>query len=108
MTFILVGNKCDMESERAVSFEEGERFATENNMIFLETSAKTALNVEEAFNKTANIIYDKIKQGQIDVNNEVFSSFGFLLTLPREALELVLEKRLSESNWAMKDKATSI
>ena len=62
MSFILVGNKCDMESEyvfilknfrltklyrRAVSYEEGERFARENDLIFLETSAKTAYNVEE-------------------------------------------------------------
>ena len=32
---------------RAVSFEEGEKFAKENGMVFLETSAKTAFNVEE-------------------------------------------------------------
>ena len=30
-----------------VSFEEGEKFAKENDMIFLETSAKTSENVEE-------------------------------------------------------------
>jgi len=35
---------CD---RRAVSYEEGERFARENDLIFLETSAKTAYNVEE-------------------------------------------------------------
>ncbi len=34
-------------SRRAVSFEEGEKFARENGMVFLETSAKTAYNVEE-------------------------------------------------------------
>jgi len=70
MSFILVGNKCDMESERAVSYEEGERFARENDLIFLETSAKTAYNVEEAFLKTAQLIYEKIESGVIDVNNE--------------------------------------
>ena len=40
-------------------------------MIFLETSAKTAINVEEAFLKTAEIIYGKIRNGNIDVSNEV-------------------------------------
>jgi len=70
MSFILVGNKCDMENERAVSYEEGERFARENDLIFLETSAKTAYNVEEAFLKTAQLIYEKIESGVIDVNNE--------------------------------------
>lgn len=36
-----------MKLRRVVSYEEGEKFARENSMIFLETSAKTALNVEE-------------------------------------------------------------
>jgi Ras-related protein Rab-2A len=36
-----------------VSTEEGERFAKENGLIFMETSAKTAFNVEEAFLQTS-------------------------------------------------------
>lgn len=47
MTIMLIGNKCDLHSKRAVSFEEGEAFAREHGLIFLETSAKTAENVEE-------------------------------------------------------------
>eukprot|EP01017_Pseudomicrothorax_dubius_P038154 TRINITY_DN5679_c0_g2_i6.p1 TRINITY_DN5679_c0_g2~~TRINITY_DN5679_c0_g2_i6.p1 ORF type:complete len:223 (+),score=59.83 TRINITY_DN5679_c0_g2_i6:67-735(+) len=70
MTFILVGNKCDLESERQVTFAEGERFAKENDLIFLETSAKTAMNVEESFLRTAREIYDKVSRGKIDVTNE--------------------------------------
>eukprot|EP01016_Furgasonia_blochmanni_P007962 TRINITY_DN1319_c0_g1_i1.p4 TRINITY_DN1319_c0_g1~~TRINITY_DN1319_c0_g1_i1.p4 ORF type:complete len:146 (-),score=39.85 TRINITY_DN1319_c0_g1_i1:148-585(-) len=77
MTFILIGNKCDMENDRAVSTAEGEKFARDNDMIFLETSAKTALNVEEAFLRTAEIIYDKIKRGVIDPSNETLGvKFG--------------------------------
>ena len=52
--------------------EEGERFAQENGLIFLETSAKTAANVEEAFIGTAKKIYEKIQQGVFDVSNESF------------------------------------
>lgn len=44
---IQVGNKCDLEDERQVSVEEGQRFAEEHNLLFLETSAKTAVNIEE-------------------------------------------------------------
>jgi len=70
MTIMLIGNKCDLESRRAVSKEEGEQFAKEHGLFFLETSAKTAANVEEAFQQTAKNIYDKIRDGVFDVTNE--------------------------------------
>ena len=47
MTIMLIGNKCDLDARRQVSTEEGEAFAKENHLIFMETSAKTAFNVEE-------------------------------------------------------------
>lgn len=46
---ILVGNKCDLESQRAVSFEEGQELADHYCIRFLETSAKDSKNVEQAF-----------------------------------------------------------
>ena len=46
MTIMLIGNKSDLDTKRSVSTEEGERFAQENGLIFMETSAKTASNVE--------------------------------------------------------------
>ena len=46
---ILVGNKCDMESERKVTVEQGKDFATQYGMKFFETSAKKSTNVSDAF-----------------------------------------------------------
>ena len=37
----------DLESRREVKKEEGEAFAREHGLVFMETSAKTAANVEE-------------------------------------------------------------
>ena len=51
--------------------EEGEAFAREHGLVFMETSAKTAANVEESFINTAREIYDKIQEGVFDVHNEV-------------------------------------
>jgi len=70
MVIMLIGNKSDLDHRRQVSREEGEKFARENGLIFLETSAKTANNVEEAFINTAQKIYENIQNGIYDVNNE--------------------------------------
>ena len=72
MTIMLIGNKSDLEHKRAVSVEEGEQFARENGLIFIETSAKTAAHVEDAFISTARKNYDKIQNGDFDISNEVF------------------------------------
>ena len=47
---ILVGNKCDLEDERKIQTEEGEKLAKYKYMKFIETSAKDSTNVTEAFN----------------------------------------------------------
>jgi len=47
--FVLVGNKCDKTYEREVSKEEGQALARQFGCEFIETSAKTAQNVERLF-----------------------------------------------------------
>mmetsp|Transcript_15311 Transcript_15311/g.23316 ORF Transcript_15311/g.23316 Transcript_15311/m.23316 type:complete len:160 (+) Transcript_15311:536-1015(+) len=70
MVIMLIGNKNDLEHRRAVTTEEGQAFADTNGLIFLETSAKTAHNVEQAFINTAEKIHEAILSGAIDVSNE--------------------------------------
>lgn len=50
---LLVGNKVDLEGQRAVDYEEAVAYAEENALPFLETSAKTGFNVEKAFSSLA-------------------------------------------------------
>uniref|UniRef100_A0AAZ3RIF6 small monomeric GTPase n=2 Tax=Oncorhynchus tshawytscha TaxID=74940 RepID=A0AAZ3RIF6_ONCTS len=44
---MILGNKCDMNDKRQVSKERGEKLAIDYGIKFLETSAKSSLNVEE-------------------------------------------------------------
>ncbi|CAN6476786.1 unnamed protein product [Victoria cruziana] len=55
---ILVGNKVDMESERAVTREEGIALARAHKCLFLECSAKNSINVEKCFEELALKILD--------------------------------------------------
>lgn len=70
MVITLVGNKTDLDSKRTVTSEEGERFARENGLIFMEASAKSNINVEETFESTGRNIYNKIKEGTLDITSE--------------------------------------
>lgn len=45
----LSGNKADLAQQRMVETEEAEAYAKENGLLFMETSAKTALNVNDLF-----------------------------------------------------------
>ncbi|KAJ0404303.1 hypothetical protein P43SY_003216 [Pythium insidiosum] len=46
---VLVGNKCDLHSQRQVSPEQGKQLAMRWGCYFMETSAKERINNEECF-----------------------------------------------------------
>ncbi|XP_055280317.1 ras-related protein Rab-4A [Moschus berezovskii] len=66
IVIILCGNKKDLDTDREVTFLEASRFAQENELMFLETSALTGENVEEAFVQCARKILNKIESGELD------------------------------------------
>ncbi|XP_008937094.1 PREDICTED: ras-related protein Rab-5C isoform X2 [Merops nubicus] len=45
----LAGNKADLATKRAVDFQDAQKYAEDNSLLFMETSAKTAMNVNEIF-----------------------------------------------------------
>ena len=74
ISFILVGNKTDLEEEREVSIIEGEKFAQKYNYHFLECSAANGIGVNEIFDYLVRDILKK-KENQFNDNNSRDNNF---------------------------------
>ncbi|CCD16567.1 unnamed protein product [Trypanosoma congolense IL3000] len=57
---LLVGNKCDLVTKKAVDTQMAQEFADSLGIPFLETSAKEAANVEKAFVEMAKNIKKRV------------------------------------------------
>jgi Ras-related protein Rab-1A len=57
---LLVGNKSDLTSKKVVDYATAKAFADEIGIPFIETSAKNATNVEQAFMTMANEIKNRM------------------------------------------------
>lgn len=65
---VLVGNKSDLMHKRIVSYEEGQQFAKQHNMIFLETSAKSGNSIDQIFTEAAERVVKNIINVRTDIN----------------------------------------
>ena len=61
VVLMMVGNKTDLRHLRVVNTEEGDEFARQNNMLFIETSALDSSNVEEAFNEVIRKVHRQMR-----------------------------------------------
>lgn len=67
---VLVGNKTDLSDSREVSYDEANKFATENGLHFIEASAKSGNMVDECFLEPSRRIYEQVVSGKIDPNSQ--------------------------------------
>lgn len=65
---ILVGNKSDLESERRVATEEGEKISRNYDIPFYECSAKTANNINDIFDKMSNEVLAKLEKAKMETS----------------------------------------
>ncbi|UOH82399.1 hypothetical protein LQV05_005100 [Cryptococcus neoformans] len=76
IVIMLVGNKSDLKHLRAVSTDEAKQFATENGLLFIETSALDASNVESAFQNILTDIYRIVSSKSLESSGDVIKPSG--------------------------------
>ena len=93
---VLIGNKIDLENERKISKEEGEKLAKTNKFDkFVETSAKTGINTMSTFVEIAFLLYENYLKFKDDENKSYKNSSS--LTMESKGSRLVKKKRKKKS-----------
>ncbi|KAK9285996.1 hypothetical protein L1049_025199 [Liquidambar formosana] len=70
IVIILIGNKCDLENQRAVPTEDAKEFAEKEGLFFLETSALESTNVETAFLTVLTEIFNIVNKKNLVASND--------------------------------------
>ena len=93
---ILIGNKIDLENERKISKEEGEKLAKSNKFDkFVETSAKTGINALNTFVEIAFLLYEDYLKFK-DEENKTYTTRSFQ-TAPSKGTKLLKKKKKKKS-----------
>jgi len=72
----LAGNKLDLEDKRQVETAEAKSYAEDNGLLFMETSAKVATNVNEIFVAIARKLPSKDNETNTDVTPYIIPKPG--------------------------------
>ncbi|KAK1391987.1 GTP-BINDING protein 3 [Heracleum sosnowskyi] len=70
IVIILLGNKNDLEDQRAVPADDAKEFAQKEGLFFLETSALQSKNVEDAFMTVLTGIFNIVNKKTLVANND--------------------------------------
>ncbi|KAF5458193.1 hypothetical protein F2P56_022247 [Juglans regia] len=93
IVIILIGNKSDLEHQRAVPTEDAKEFAQNEGLFFLETSALEATNVESAFLTVLTEIFNIVNKKSLVAdenrsNGNPTSLAGKKIIIPGPAQEI--------------------
>ena len=86
------------------SFEEGEQYAKTHGLLFLEASAKSGENVEEAFMTTAVQVLERIRNGVFDLKDEVSYLFFIVMLFLTISIVMLVPWNKSRNEIVSKEK----
>ena len=69
--FLLVGNKLDLEEGREVSTEDAKKYAEENNIGFIEVSAKTGDGIDDMFNSSLSKLLEEENKAEENISKNI-------------------------------------
>ena len=100
---LLIGNKADLENERAVTKDEAEKFKEENQILYFEeTSAKTGLNAKEVFAEAARLLYNEHKNYRLrstkKKSNNLQSRAKLFITKEKKSVKQIKPKYNKNKN----------
>ncbi|KAJ6792971.1 ras-related protein Rab11D-like [Iris pallida] len=103
IVIMLIGNKSDLEDQRAVSVEDAKEFAQKEGLFFLETSALEATNVEPAFMTVLTEIFNIVSKKSLaaangQTNGSVPTLPGKKIVIPGPAQEIPKSKTCCRSS----------
>jgi Ras-related protein Rab-6A len=81
LALVLVGNKCDLDSDRKVSTEEAEEMARKIDANYIEVSAKSGNNIKTLFRKVVDALpqfFPPTRKGSIQLQQSMPQSVGSL------------------------------
>jgi GTPase SAR1 family protein len=84
--------------ERQVTTREGKMFAESNGLRYIETSAKSGQNVEEAFLIIARDIHKLLQDGRLNVE-EGWDGVKHGFSRPPKEQRIILESKSEMSKW---------
>ena len=76
---VLVGNKCDCEAKREVTYKQGQKLAEELGCPFFEASVKDSVNVDKTFEKLTDVIVSSANEratGESESTNNIDAITG--------------------------------
>ncbi|XP_058087037.1 ras-related protein Rab11A [Magnolia sinica] len=80
IVIILIGNKSDLENQRAVPTEDAKEFAQKEGLFFLETSALESTNIETAFLTVLTEIFNIVNKKNLVASEDQGNSNASLLS----------------------------
>ena|SRR3990167_31068 len=97
MSMVLCGNKADLKNDRVVDATKAKALANEYGIEYIEVSALSNTNIQMAFNTVTYKIYNKVKSGKINVNDQESGVKKTAGTVPKKKDVLSVKKKDDDS-----------